>query len=297
MVTQVDQESYQSCQSEIARHFIVKKLVVNTVHEQPESVLTDNCLHQVFLYLFRKATMEVKKFVSKQVVSKVAREVDGILLSKGRLVDGMNFVETGELGKFNIGSLGVKVNVPVLDRFSPLSYSIAQHVHWQVGKHRGIETTNRLTLEHVSILEGMALCREIAEECIRCHMKRKKLVEVPMGPISQDQLVLAPPFFITMLDLCGPMKAYVPGYERATRARAALEYKLHIMVAVCVTTKIVNLQVLEGKSADSIIDGFTRLSAEVGIPTMVHVDQDSGALSGFQSVELEYRDLQHRLWT
>ena len=294
VITKVDKDSFKS---EIAKHFTVKKLVVNTAQDESKSVLTNNCLHQVFLYLFRKATMEVKKFVSKQVVTKVAREVDGILLSKGRLVDGMNFVETGELGNFNMGSLGIKVNVPVLDRFSPLSYSIAQHVHWQVGKHRGIETTNRLMLEHVSILQGMSLCREIAEECIRCHMKRKKLLEVPMGPISQDQLVLAPPFFITMLDLCGPMKAYVPGYERATRARAALEYKLHIMVAVCVTTKIVNLQVLEGKSADAIIDGFTRLSAEVGIPNMVHVDQDSGALSGFQSVELEYRDLQHRLWT
>ena len=118
-----------------------------------------------------------------------------------------------------------------------------------------------------------------------------------MGPIAQEQLMIAPPFFITMLDLCGPMKSYIPGYERETRNRPALVSKLHIMVAVCVTTKIVNLQVLEGKSAAAIIDGFTRLSCEVGIPSMVHVDQDSGALAGFQSVELEYRDLEHKLWT
>ena len=223
--------------------------------------------------------------------------MDGILLSKGRLIDGMNFVETGELGNFNLGSLGVKVNIPVLDRFSPLSYSIAQYIHWTVGKHRGIETSNRLSLEHVSIIQGMTLYRELAEECIRCHMKRKGFVEVPMGPIAQEQLMIAPPFYVTMVDLFGPLKSYVPGYEKETRNRTALESKLHILVAVCITTKIVNLQVLEAKSAAAITDGFTRLSAEVGIPTMVHVDQDSGALAGFKSVELDFIDLQHKLWT
>ena len=143
----------------------------------------------------------MKNFVNKKVLSKIAYELDGILLSKGRLVDGLNFKDTGELGDINLGSLGIKVNIPVLDRWSPLSYSIAQHIHWAIGKHRGIETTNRLSLENVSIIQGMTLYREIASECIRCHIKRKKLVEVPMGPVAQEQLMIAPPFYITMLDL------------------------------------------------------------------------------------------------
>ena len=89
--------------------------------------------------------------------------------------------------------------------------------------------------------------------------------------------MIAPPFYITLLDLFGPVRSYVPSYERQTRTRNSLESKLHIMAAVCVTTKLVNLQVLEEKSAAGIVDGFTRLSCEVGIPSKVHVDQDSGA--------------------
>ena len=111
----------------------------------------------------------------------------------------------------------------------------------------------------------MTLYREIANECIRGQIKRKKLVEVPMGPVAQDQLMIALPFYITMLDLFGPVKSYVPGYERETRNRTSLDSKMYIMVAVCVTTKIVNLQAIEKKSAAAIIDGFTRLSCEVGI--------------------------------
>ena len=290
------QESDKLSQTRVLGHFAIKKLVfANTQHQ--ELLLSDRELHQALLYLFRKGSQEVKKFVSKKVISKIAHEVDGILLSKGRLIDGLNFKDTGELGDINLGSLGVKVNIPVLDRWSPLSYSIAQHVHWSVGRHKGMETTNRLSLENVSIIQGMTMYREIADECIRCHIKRKRFVEVPMGPVAQEQLIIAPSFYITMLDLFAPVKSYVPGYERETRTRTCLESKLHIMVAVCVTTKIVNLQVLEAKSAAAIMDGFTRLSCEVGIPSMVHVDQDSGALAGFQSAELDYRDLQHQLWT
>ena len=290
--------SHLNQQLSVSTMFAHKKIVLNSAPpDNKPLILTDALVNQALLYLFRKGTLEVKKFVNKQTINKIAHEVDGILLSKGRLMEGMNFVETAELDHFNLGSLGVRINIPVLDRFSPLSYSIAAHVHWQIGRHKGIETTNRLVLEHVCILQGMTLCRELAEECIRCHMKRKRLLEVPMGPVSEDQLVIAPPFYVTMLDLCGPFRAYVPGFERETRNRRAIDYKLYIMVSVCVTTKIVNLQVLEGKSADSIIEGFSRLCAEVGIPTKVLVDLDSGALAGFQGAELDFHDLQHRLWT
>ena len=46
----------------------------------------------------------------------------------------------------------------------------------------------------------------------------------PVGPVSQEQLMIAPPFFVTKVDLFGPVKSFVSGYEK--------ESKLHIMVAV-----------------------------------------------------------------
>ena len=89
------------------------------------------------------------------------------------------------------------------------------------------------------------------------------MTQVPMGPLAEEQLMIAPAFFITMVDLFGPMRSFVPGHEKATRARRELESKVHILVSVCITTKAVNLQALEGKDAPAIIDGFTRLSSEV----------------------------------
>ena len=166
---------------------------------------TDQSFQMALLYLFRKSSAEVKEFCSQRFLSKIGYEKDGIILSKGRLIDGMNFVETGEFGDYNIGSLGIKVNTPVFVRFSPISYSIGQHIHWKVGQHRGIETTNRISLQHVTIIQGMNLYRELSNDCIRCHIKRKKFVEVPMGPVANEQLIIAPPFFVTMIDFFGPL--------------------------------------------------------------------------------------------
>ena len=58
-------------------------------------------------------------------------------------------------------------------------------------------------------------------------MKRKKFLEVPMSPVIQDQLVLAPPFFLTMLDLFGPVESYLPGFERNTKSTKHKETNIY----------------------------------------------------------------------
>ena len=56
----------------------------------------------------------------------------------------MNFQETAELPGIDLGRLGVKVNLPVIERHSPLAYCVAEHVHWDLARHRGPETCNRI---------------------------------------------------------------------------------------------------------------------------------------------------------
>ena len=92
------------------------------------SEIDDIDIQAALLYLFRKGSAEVIRFNTSSLIKKIAFEKEGILFSKGRILDGMNFVDTGELGDLNVGSLGINVHTPVLDRYSPLSYSIAQYI-------------------------------------------------------------------------------------------------------------------------------------------------------------------------
>ena len=104
-----------------------------------DSDIEDTDTQTALLYLFRKSSAEAHKFNKASLLQKISFEKDGVLFSKGRILDGMNFVETGEFSNLNIGSLGINVNTPVLDRYSPLSYCVAQYVHNTLGKHRELK--------------------------------------------------------------------------------------------------------------------------------------------------------------
>ena len=273
-----------------------KKAFIALQAGEAGSVSGDRFINMALLYLYRKCSAEVKHFCSVEKISKLAVEVEGVLLSKGRLLDGMNYVETGELVGIGLGDLGVKTRLPLIERYSPMAYSVADHIHWEVARHRGVETCSRMSLENVSILQTHSLFKEISEDCILCKQKRKKFLEVEMGPISGSQLTLAPPFWTCQVDLFGPITVVVPGFERETRNRKVLEAKCWVMAVVCPTTRLVNLQTMESSKAAGWLDAFTRLGCEVGYPRHVYCDQDSAGMSAFEIAEAELRDLKLTLY-
>ena len=75
----------------------------------------DKFVNMALLYLFRKATVELKAFHNAGTLAKIGVEVDGVILSKGRIMKGMEFLETAELD-LNLGAMGLRTHLPVLDR-------------------------------------------------------------------------------------------------------------------------------------------------------------------------------------
>ena len=252
---------------------------------------TDEFIHQSLIYFYRKAAKEVQQFVPKEKVEKIAVLKDGILFSRGRIADGMNFVQTGGIEVSGLGSLGLKSHIPVVDRFSPLAYAIGNYVHWNLAQHRGAETCSRVSLEHVSIIQSASLYKEIGEDCIKCRIKRKKFVDVPMGLVSDHQLSICPPFWVSQADLFGPINVFVPGFERKTRNRQVMEAKVWVLVLACPVSRLLNLQVVEKSDSSGIIEGLTRVSCEVGVPKILLIDQDSAVMKALSEVEFEVVNL------
>ena len=259
------------------------------------AVPTDRYINQALLYLYRKETTVVKAFHKQKELNKMSYEVEGVLLSRDRLLQGMDFMETAELD-LNLGSMGIRTSLPVLERYSPLSYSIALYVHWDLGKHRGAETCSRLSLEQVHIMQGAGLYRELGEQCIRCNKKRKRYQEAAFGPIKETQLALAPPMYFCQMDLFGPINLFVPGKEKETRSTKAQEaVQGHVMVFACPTTRLINMQVIETAKPCDIISGVSRLACEIGIPKKVYIDQSNAEMYGLTNTEFDMRGLQLQL--
>ena len=260
------------------------------------AVVTDKFINLALAYLYRKAGAEVVKFNSKKVVDKITMEQDNILFSKSRILDGMSFAEMGDLGLSDLPAMGVRTHVPVIDRYSPMAYSIAQHIHWNTAHHKGIETCHRVSLQHCHIMQGMSLYKELSEECLWCAKKRKKVIEVSMGPISDHQLSIAPPFWCGQVDLFGPLYCYVPGHERNTRRTNPSQVKTWVLTTVCQVTKLVNAQVIEKSDASGILDGMTRLGCEVGVPSILLADQGSNLVKALTEVEVPLVNLKLEMY-
>ena len=251
----------------------------------------DDDISDALSYLFQVATQEVKEFVKPEILKKVAIESNGILYSKSRIMDGQRFMLSGDLEDSGIlAEKGVIIHTPLVERFSPLAYSIGHWVHDTLSKHAGYETANRTSLGFCCILKGASLYEEIAHDCTTCKKLRRKFIEVSMGPISSHQFAVCPAFWVTQADLYGPITHYVPGRERNTRTRPALDCKCYVFVMVCMVTKLVNLQVVETKDVDGICCALTRLGCEIGMPKLFLIDKDSGIMATLKDAEVEMLD-------
>ena len=116
-------------------------------------------------------------------------------------------------------------------------------------------------------------------------------MDIKEGPVADEALNICPAFYATMCDLYGPYKIYVPGHAMKTRHRNVTEAKCYVLVSCCPVTKCINLQVIEDKSADGFLDGFTRLCCEVGVPSFIITDQDSAIMKALKEAELSILDL------
>ena len=259
--------------------------------------LQDRCLRLVSTYLFRTTTAEVKEFTKKSILEKQGVEVGGIIYSKNRLLEAVEFQKVTGMEQVHLDPLGVNVKVPILDRYSPVAYSIAQHIHWEVSNHAGMETCSRLCLERVHILQGFALFRELSHECATCKISRKKFLEISTGPVGEHQLTIAPPMYACQADMFGPVTVYVPGYSKVSRGRPALASQVWVLVFVCPVTRLVSCQVIEKSDHSGVIDGVTRLAADFGFPKYLMVDKDDAIMKALRESEVSLRNLQHSLYS
>ena len=118
-----------------------------------------------------------------------------------------------------------------------------------------------------------------------------------MGPVGEHHFNIAPPFYACQADLFGPVTVYAPGAPRDLRGRPAKACKVWSLVFACPVTRLINCQVVELSDHSGILDGITRLAAEVGYPKYLMIDQDGPIMKGLRLAKVNMRNLQHKLYS
>ena len=233
-------------------------------------------------YVFQVTSREVKYFNKKESYEKISYMKDGVLLYSSRIMDGER-PETIPGAMLDVGPL--TFCVPIVDRHSPVAYSVMLYAHESLTHHGGVNSTLRRSREIVFIIRGMSLATEIKEACPFCKRYKQRMIQAEMGKIHPSRFTPAPPFHFTQVDLVGPWKA------RCEHSGHRAEVKVWGAVYKCATTLATWVEAMPAYDADSFVDTYRRFSARFGHIGIMFIDQGSQIMSACNKMEFSYADL------
>ena len=259
--------------------------------KQPDIILSEYEINLSLRYFYQKATKEVEKFSPHAKAMKQSVTMDEIRFWTGPLLPSQKFVnpELRPMSSAMIDLSSTVFCVPIVDQYSPVAWSLIHEIHWyhKRSKHSGVATTARTAKEYAFIIGVKEIAELFRKTCGKCRWIAKQTINVEFGPLSNNQLKLAPAFYVSQVDLCGPFKAY------QINVRATL--KIWLAVFVCVVTSTVNIQVMENYSAGSFVAAFIRFVSNNGYPKILLPDQGKNIESAAKTVEIDWIDVKGML--
>ena len=237
------------------------------------------------MYFFRLGSKEVTQFCKPGDYKHCSVLRDGVLFFTGRVLDGQDILSF-EVVMFDLNPLSFCK--PILDRFSPIAYSIMIHTHWSDANHLNAAHTFRESLSTAYTLGGRELAQEIRNSCVFCRRFKARLVQVEMGKIHQSRLVIAPPFTICQVDLFGPYKAQCEHNHRATVKVWGAVFKDPASGAVFA-------HAMSKCDTSAFILAYNRFSARFCHPQKLYPDSGSQLLQACREIELSWIDVAYTL--
>ena len=235
-------------------------------------------------YYFQVCTKELKYFSKEKIDSNMTLK-NGILYYAGRILQGTH-VDAPEDPFLDVDPL--MFVCPVVDRFSPVAAAIMIHAHTNLAMHKSVNFTLRESRNVAFILRGRDLAAEVRASCQFCKRYRAKLVEVEMGKIHQDRLRIAPAFYISQVDLFGPVIARCEHNHRSSLKAYGVVFKDPGSCAVAVYT-------MPTYDTGGFLQAYTRFAARYGHPKLIRIDQGTQLMKAAQQMEIGLIDLSEQL--
>ena len=232
-------------------------------------------------YLFRTATREVKQFSKHKDYKEDTIMKDGILYRTSRLLEGREY-NSLENVLYDVDPLSfVK---PVVDRYSPIAYSIMVYCHININHHQNAISTLRESFNIAHIIGGRDLANEVRASCTFCRRFRSKLLEVEHGKVHKNRLTCAPSFYLCQMDIMGPFNAVCEHNHRAT-------VKVWGLVFKCPATSAVSVHVMTKYNIPAVLMAYTRFASRYGHPAKLYLDQGSQLVKSCEEMDMNMMDL------
>ena len=265
----------------------VQRSTGNSARAQLFPLPSEKDINRAENYYFYKATEEIKKFGQPKDLKENVVEINKILHYAGRIVDSTQ-IECEEDPFFDIQPL--KFVRPVVDRFSPVAYSVMLHAHTRLARHKGVNFTLRESRTVAYVIRGRDLASEIDANCRKCKIFKSRLLKVELGKIHESRITIQPPFFTSQCDIFGPIDAACEHQHRS-------KVKIYGLVFKCPATCAVAIYTMQSYSTDSFLQSYTRFASRYGHPSHLQIDQGSQLMSGCNNMQICILDVKKQLST
>ena len=243
--------------------------------------LSDEEIQTAENYYFRLATKEIIKFSSSKAHGNNVVSDDGIIKYNGRIVEGTNIEDVDNIMPDLSPLHFVR---PIVDRHSIIAYSIMLYAHQELALHRNVNAT-LLESRHIAyILNGRDLSKEIRAACPHCRRFKAKLLEAEMGPIHQNRLTIAPPFYYCQLDLMGPFLAHCEHNHRSS-------VKVWGLVCRDPASSATACYAMTKYNTDAFLQAFQRFVHRYCYPKKVYIDPGAQLIKGVAKSEFSMADI------
>ena len=252
--------------------------------------LSATVLNDALHYYFVKATLEVKHFLPKSAYQTISEEKQGVLFYTGRILPTQQV--GGDLTMCDVSFDLTKSSfcVPIVDRHSPVAFSVVNEVHWYHPDvwHAGVESALRKINSIAYVIGGRGLVRLIKDSCTKCRKLWKEEVKIAMGPKDASNLCVAPAFYNTQVDVVGHFDSYSNANKRA-------KLKIWFCVFCCSTTGAVDCKIMDDYSTEAFILAFIRFACRFGYPGNLYPDAGSQLLKGCKDMRISFSDVKYKL--
>ena len=211
-------------------------------------------------------------------------------ITSGVLLSSQDIGGKDSLGDISLDLCKTTFCVPVVEYRSPVAYAIISEIHWHHPDvmHGGVESVLRQEQRVAFIIGGRKLVKTIKRECTKCKILGKEAVRVAMGPVQDVNMCIAPAFYASQVDICGPFNSYSIANKRGV-------IKIWFVVFCCCTTGAVDCRLMENYSTEAFVLAFIRFSCRFGYPKLLLPDEGSLLVRGCKDMVIGFANIQHQL--
>ena len=127
------------------------------------------------------------------------------------------------------------------------------------------------------------LSKRITSRCVTCRKYRAKAMDQKMADLPKDRVSMdEKPFSSIAIDYCGPIKVKY-GYRKTVNR--------WIMVAVCMKSRAIHLELVSSLDTSSCINAIRRLSARRGHVSIIWSDNGTSFVGAKSELKVEFEKL------